>query len=137
MELLGRVQKFYQDVFRDTEDAKVISVTRADLDKIILAIRNNATFPTELKERDNNIILDYYGFLDLDREPYSRAELAKKYGVTHERVRQLIEKQIRKVRSHSDDLPILSLKAIDCMKQLAKLQKRMTMIQARLQSLAK
>ena len=52
-----------------------------------------------LKERERLVIKDYYG---IDTEEKTLEEIGSRYGLTRERVRQIREKAIRKLRNNSN-----------------------------------
>jgi len=52
-----------------------------------------------LKEREKNVIMDFYG---IDTSEKTLEEIGTKYGLTRERVRQIREKAIRKLRNSSN-----------------------------------
>ena len=52
-----------------------------------------------LDDRERDMINMYYG--RLYGEPYTLDEIGEKYGLTKERVRQIIEKAFKKIRSEA------------------------------------
>jgi len=52
---------------------------------------------SSLKDRERKIIELFFGFNDTNKE-YSLNEIAKKYSLTRERVRQIKEKAMRRLR---------------------------------------
>ena len=54
-----------------------------------------------LDEREKNIIIDYYGIKDT---PMTLQEIGDTLSLTKERVRQIKEKALRKLRNESYDL---------------------------------
>lgn len=55
----------------------------------------------DLEERDRDIILTYYGF---NGSPLTLEEIGDEYGLTKERIRQIKEKALRRIRGNSKDL---------------------------------
>jgi len=56
-----------------------------------------------LDERERNIIESYYG-INTDCEPMTLEAIGEKYSLTKERIRQIKEKAIRKLRHNAHDL---------------------------------
>lgn len=56
-----------------------------------------------LDERERNIIQSYYG-IDTDCEPMTLEAIGEKYSLTKERIRQIKEKAIRKLRHNAHNL---------------------------------
>ena len=54
-----------------------------------------------LSEREKRIIYMYFG---IDGSPMTLEQIGEEYGLTKERIRQIKEKSLRKVRSNSDNL---------------------------------
>jgi RNA polymerase primary sigma factor len=56
-----------------------------------------------LDERERNIVECYFG-IDTDCEPMTLEAIGEKYSLTKERIRQIKEKAIRKLRHNAHDL---------------------------------
>ena len=56
-----------------------------------------------LDERERNIVESYYG-INVDCEPMTLEAIGEKYSLTKERIRQIKEKAIRKLRHNAQDL---------------------------------
>jgi len=54
-----------------------------------------------LSERERDIISMYFG---LDGQPMTLEQIGEEYGLTKERIRQVKQKSLRKLRSNSDNL---------------------------------
>lgn len=86
-------------VSADTEDNNIVIVD----ERIKNEIRETLKV---LDERERNIIECYYG-IDTDCEPMTLEAIGEKYLLTKERIRQIKEKAIRKLRHHAHNLYIL------------------------------
>ena len=84
----------------------IISSTPEETENIIIdeRIKNeiNQTLSV-LDERERNIVESYYG-INIDCEPMTLEAIGEKYDLTKERIRQIKEKAIRKLRHNAHNL---------------------------------
>ena len=77
----------------DTEEIVINDKIRKKLDETL----------SVLDEREKNIIECYYG-INIECEPMTLEAIGEKYSLTKERIRQIKEKAIRKLRHNADEL---------------------------------
>ena len=75
------------------EDGESDRLIRAEMDKML----------SDLSDREKDIVILYFG-LDKSREPMTLEGIGDKYSLTKERIRQIKEKAIRKLRHNMGDL---------------------------------
>lgn len=95
------------EIINDDGDEMVdIIVLKEDNDEFIVTERIKkelARTLSVLDKREKNIIEYYYG-INTDCEPMTLEAIGEKYSLTKERIRQIKEKAIRKLRHHAYDL---------------------------------
>lgn len=85
------------------EESQDFDIFNIEIDKLKLALNNTLSI---LNKRERGIIECYFGFNSV-YEPMTLEAIGDKYDLTKERVRQIKEKALRRLRHNNDELYLL------------------------------